>query len=445
MADFGMRLDTGFRPVTEFNRKFRERTEREGSSPFRISLARDNGCRETFSAEVLMEGVDDDLNLRFAERFVKSVLWTCGGFDLAISCDKTLFSRISAAYSHGGSRDFDVRFFENVYGLPFTVRRVERVPETVRKISGGRPSPGRNRIGLDCGGSDLKIAAVRDGEVLYSREIIWAPKENSDPSYHRKIVEDALSEAASRLPSVDFIGVSSAGIQIDNETRTASLFRKVPEERIAETVSMFRDAAERLGAPVRVCNDGDAAALAGAVSMGKTRLLGLAMGTSLAGGYIDADRGISGRLNELSFVPLDMNPDAPADDWSGDRGCGCGYLSQDGVIRLAETAGVDLSAGNTKAEKLKIVQALAERDDPRAADAFADMGVYLACAISHYRGFYDMENVFVLGRVSAGKGGEILAERARSLLSREKIPVRIFLPDERSRRVGQAVAAALYL
>ena len=39
-----------------------------------------------------------------------------------------------------------------------------------------------------------------------------------------------------------------------------------------------------------------------------------------------------GWLNELAFVPVDANPEAMRDEWSGDIGCGVKYFSQDGVM-----------------------------------------------------------------------------------------------------------------
>ena len=104
------------------------------------------------------------------------------------------------------------------------------------------------------------------------------------------------------------------------------------------------------------CNDGDVSALAGAMSLGENNVLGIAMGTSEAVGYVDEKGNITGWLNELAFVPVDVNPDAMEDEWSGDIGCGVKYFSQDGVIKLAPRAGINLSESLSPAEKLKEVQ-----------------------------------------------------------------------------------------
>jgi hypothetical protein len=72
--------------------------------------------------------------------------------------------------------------------------------------------------------------------------------------------------------------------------------------------------------------------------------------------------------------------------------------------------------------------------------------VYLGYGIPHYAEFYDFQHVLVLGRVMTGDGGNMIMSAASEVL-RQEFPelaerVRLHLPDEKSRRVGQAVAAA---
>ena len=151
-------------------------------------------------------------------------------------------------------------------------------------------------------------------------------------------------------------------------------------------------------------------------------------------------------LSELAFVPIDLNPDAMRDEWSGDCGCGVKYFSQDGVIKLAPEAGIELDPAATPAEKLKAVQELMAQGDPRPRKIYETLGVNFGYAIAYYAMFYDIRHVLVMGRVTSGKGGELLLEKAREVLAKEfpelaeKIALRI--PDEKSRRVGQSVAAA---
>ena len=248
---------------------------------------------------------------------------------------------------------------------------------------------------------------------------------------------------------MDAIGVSTAGVCIDNRVMVSSLFLKLSKEDFEKRgKSMYLDAARALGEgiPIEVCNDGDVTALAGAMDLGVGNVLGIAMGTSEAGGYVDASGSITGWLNELAFAPVDMNPDAMEDEWSGDRGCGVKYFSQDGVIKLAPAAGISLDESMTPAEKLKVVQNLMAAGDTRAREIYETIGVYFGYSVAWYARFYDIDHVLVMGRVTSGEGGVILLEKAREVLRQEfpELAEKIVLniPDENSRRVGQSIAAA---
>jgi predicted NBD/HSP70 family sugar kinase len=268
----------------------------------------------------------------------------------------------------------------------------------------------------------------------------------SDPDYHYDGIVAALKTAAAHMPRVDGIGVSSAGIYIDNLTRVASLFLKVPPDLFDQKVKdIYIRAAREFGdVPLEVCNDGDVTALAGAMSLDDDSVLGIAMGTSEAGGYVDAAGNITGWLNELAFVPVDANPLAMVDEWSGDIGCGVKYFSQDGVIKLAPRAGIDLSEADTPAGKLKIVQNLMAADDPRAIDIYQSLGSYLGHSLAYYDSLYAIKHVLLLGRVMSGRGGDLILAEAKRILAANYPEVKLIpsLPDEKFRRVGQSVAAA---
>ena len=196
--------------------------------------------------------------------------------------------------------------------------------------------------------------------------------------------------------------------------------------------------------PVVVANDGDVSALAGAMGLGENGIMGIAMGTSEAVGYVDAEGNICGWLNELAFAPVDGQPDAMADEWSGDIGCGVKYFSQDAVNKLAPRAGIYLEESEPPAKRLKAVQEMMAENDERAQAVYRSIGVYLGHTLGLYAQFYDIHRVQMMGRVMSGKGGDvILAEAARVM--DEEYPEAAFrpeAPDEMTRRVGQSAAAA---
>ena len=447
-------LDPAFMPMAVVFRDFEAAVAAEGGEKLSICLERNNGLVSVFTVDVFKDGTGhDEENHAFVERIVKTLLWARGGYKIIIAGSKLIADRIRADYAADGIRAFDQKFMSEVYEAPFEVIHVpfDKAPaanETAAPV--GRHLDGC-RIGFDAGGSDRKVSAVVEGEAVYSEEVIWFPKLQSDPQYHYDGIMEAMKTAASKMPRVDAIGVSTAGVVIGNRIMTSSLFLKVKNENpdAFEKVvkNIYTDIAKALGnVPIEVANDGDVTALAGAMDLNDTNVLGIAMGTSEAGGYVDGNGNITGWLNELAFVPADFNKDAMVDEWSGDYGCGVKYFSQDAVIKLAPAAGIALDENASPAEKLKVVQGLMAKGDERAAKIYQTIGAYFGYAVAYYALFYDIKHVLLMGRGSSGEGGSILYKNAERVL-REEFPalaekITIHLPDESSRRVGQSIAAA---
>lgn len=418
-----------------------------------LGIERNDSYTKTYKLRILETGIDDNFNYQLVSRLVKTLLWTYGGFKIIISGDKEIYEKIKADYQIGGKREFDVKFMENVYDTKFKVvyTSLENAPcDLESSVSIGRHLEGE-RIGFDAGGSDRKVSSVKNGKAVFSEEVVWSPKLNTDPKYHFDGIYEAFKTAASKLNHVDAIGVSTAGVVIENKLMSSSLFIKVNADDFNKYgKSVYLDATKKLSEelgyniPIEVANDGDVTALAGAINLNANSLLGIAMGTSEAGGFIDKNGNITGYLNELAFVPVDYNPKAMIDEWSGDYGCGVKYFSQDAVIKLARLAGISLTDSLSPAEKLKVVQELMEQDDERALKIYNNIGCYLGYTIAYYNEFYNLEHVLLMGRVTSGKGGEIIKDVAMKVLKEEfkDLNIKIHIPDEKSRRVGQSVAAA---
>ncbi len=423
--------------------------EKEAEKPITIAIERDKGKISVHHTKIRGTADSAEADYRYVERYVKFLLWSIGGFRIYLCGDSTLAKRLQKAYTLQGERAFDVQFMQDVYEVPFEV--VDCAPEDCPKANEASVSIGGHmegcRIGFDAGGSDRKVSAVIDGKTVYSEEVVWHPKTESDPQYHFDGIVAAFKTAASKMPRVDGIGVSSAGVFIGNSPMVSSLFIKVPREKRELVKTIYDRAALELGAvPIVVANDGDVTALAGAMGLETGSVMGMAMGTSEAVGYVDADGNVLGWLNELAFAPVDLYEGAMADEWSTDIGVGCKYFSQDAVIKLAPRAGIALDEALTPAEKLKAVQALVEAGDARAEKVYASIGSYLAHTLKLYTRFYDVHHMIVLGRVMSGVGGSIILDTCLRILA-EEYPelakkVRVMLPDEKTRRVGQSVAAA---
>nr|SIP63104.1 hypothetical protein [uncultured bacterium] len=443
-------LDPGFRPLEIETRAYEKDVAASGKGvDFGVLIVRNQGYCDHYQMKIFPDGADAR-TVPLLDRVIKTLLWARGGYRIVTFGSKEMHEHLLAAYRAGGERAFDADFMATVYERPFEVAQVKKMEDVlVTRSSAG--SVGRHlegcRIGFDAGGSDRKVSAVIDGEAVYSEEVVWFPKTTSDPQYHYDGILSAMKAAASHMPRVDAIGVSSAGVYIDNKVMVASLFLKLSKEDFEKRAkTMYIDVAKEIGAPLEVANDGDVTALAGAMELGVGNVLGIAMGTSEAGGYVDKDMNITGWLNELAFAPVDFNRDAMVDEWSGDWGCGVKYFSQDGVIKLAPAAGIALDDSLSPAEKLKVVQKEMAAGNPEAAKIYESIGVYFGYTLAWYCRFYTIDHVLIMGRVTSGEGGPILLKKAQEVLDTE-FPelakrMQLHIPDEASRRVGQSVAAA---
>jgi len=444
-------LDPDFRPISLGNRAYAQAAAQNADAqPWAVVLEHSAGQRSVFTTQVLPQHSDlAATTLTYAERLTKFLLWQIGGCKMTIAGPAEITAHLRQVYSPQGKRAFDAQLMERVYQQPLSIEAAafEDLPPALdSSVALGGHLEGC-RIGFDLGASDYKLAAVKDGEAVFSTEIPWDPKHEADPEFHYQKINDGLKLAAKHLPRVDAIGGSSAGIYIDNQVRVASLFRAVPEELFATQVRpLFQRLQREWQVPMVVVNDGDVTALAGAMSLKAHGVLGVAMGSSEAAGYLNREGRITGWLNELAFAPVDYNPAAPVDEWSGDRGCGAQYFSQQAVGRLVEPANIPLDPGLPLPERLKAVQSLMQNGDERARRIYETIGVYLGYALAQYATMYGFQHLLILGRVTSGLGGEIILQQARHVLEtefpEEAEALSLHLPDEKSKRVGQAVAAA---
>ena len=442
-------LDPGFRPAFLARRRLAEAARRSPSAvPVALAVEQPGGYVCVHEAWKFPEG--DPLvhvGLALCERLLKTMLWSRGGCRIWIDGPADLVAALRHHYAEDPIGKFDRAMMERVYLRPMEIVAAPRSafpPSRDETVALGGNLDGC-RIGFDLGASDRKAAAVVDGEVVFSEEIAWDPSHQADPRWHYDQVNDSIARAAAHLPRVDAIGGSAAGVYVDNEVRSASLFRAVPDADFGRARVVFHDLrAAWGGVPFEVANDGDVTALAGSMGAGVGGLIGIAMGSSEAAGYVTPDRSLTHWLNELAFTPIDYAPDAPADEWSGDRGCGVRYFSQQALPRLLPAAGIEVAEAMPLPERLVALQELMAAGDERAALVYETIGTHFGYALLDYSDFYDFEHVLLLGRVASGRGGARIHARAAEVLAAEgtRRPIRFHEVSERDKRHGQAVAAA---
>lgn len=444
-------LDPDFRPAVLAVRAFEGAAVATGKA-LEVGMAVEQADGSTFVFRRKFLPLDHPragANLYFLERLARFLLWSRGGWRLHLDAPASLVEALRRHYVDTDIGRFDADIMGvRVYEQPFTVQQASPLPaERAMTQALGRHWDGC-RIGFDLGGSDRKVSAVKDGEPVFTEEVVWDPIKQADPQYHFDGIMDSLKRAAAHLPRVDAIGGSAAGVYVNNRPKVASLYRAVPPELFQTRIkNLFFDLKAAWGGiPFEVSNDGEVTALAGSMSLGKNAVLGIAMGTSTAAGYVTPDGNITSWLNELAFVPVDYRPNGPRDEWSGDRGVGSQYFSQQAVGRLVSAAGIEAPADLPLPEKLKLVQKLMAQGDVRARRIYETLGTYLGYGLAHFASFYDCAHVLVLGRVMTGDGGAIILDGAREVFRKEfpELAARIefHTPDETSKRHGQAVAAA---
>ena len=388
-------------------------------------------------------------DFRLLERWLKFLLWSRGAHRIHFAGPKELCDALRRHYTDTLTGKFDAEIMAcRIYERPFEVilSTPERLPEAREQSAALGGHLNGCRIGFDLGASDRKVAAVIDGRAVFTEEVPWDPRPQSDPQWHFDQINDSLKRAAAHLPRVDAIGGSAAGVYVNNEVKVASLFRGVPDDLFAKRVKgLFGELKKAWNdIPFEVVNDGEVTALAGAMSLKANGVLGISMGSSQAAGYVTPDGQITSWLNELAFAPIDYNPNAPVDEWSGDYGCGVQYFSQQAVARLIPKAGLRIRSDWPLPEKLVEVQKAMAAGDERAGRIYETIGVCFGYAAAHYTNFYDFQHLLVLGRVTTGQGGVVIIREAQRVLREQfsDLKIAFHMPDEKEKRHGQAIAAA---
>merc|ERR1712226_1083632 len=326
------------------------------------------------------------------------------------------------------------------------------------------------RLAFDLGKSDIKTVAIKDGEVLDSKETEWDVT-NVDPQYHFDAIVAAMKGTIKNAKEKGFgtiqaVGGSATGtVSGESEATWCDIFPNVPPDVYKEkVVDIFKRIAKDVAGdvPLKVINDGEVTALAAVQKIKAGNVMGISMGSSEGGGYANKDGNLMGWINELCYIRLDLNPNAPIDPWTKGAHSGIShmYLGQRGATKLAAAGGIDgpeeymypnpamcTIKHENHAQCLKLIQKAMEDParEPQARLIYETVGVYLGYGLAQYCEFYKIEHVMILGRVCKGKGGDLMLEKANEVLSKEfpDLPAITFhTADDHFKAVGQCIAAA---
>mmetsp|Transcript_29261 Transcript_29261/g.67363 ORF Transcript_29261/g.67363 Transcript_29261/m.67363 type:complete len:492 (+) Transcript_29261:92-1567(+) len=463
-------LDAGFAPLILGKKKYLE-AAKDCTEKLTWALPRADGCG-AYTLPVFPEGSPNfEASVYLAGVLIQEMIWQRSASSLLLAGPAKICEALKAAYSVGGQYEFEVNSMPNVCGTPEAAFETKIVSES--EIPANKDSPqvcGKDakgsRIAFDLGKSDIKTVAVKDNEVLYSKETEWDVT-NPDPQYHYDAIVAAMKPAKDALPEIQAIGGSATGtVSANNEATWCDIFPNVPPDVYKEKVVdiFIRIAKEVAGkeVPLKVINDGEVTALAAVQKIKAGNVMGISMGSSEGGGYANADGNLMGWINEMCYIRLDLNPEAPTDPWTKGAHTGIShlYLGQRGATKLAAKGGVDVPANyvyphpdmctikhEDHAQCLKMIQkAMTDKDkEPQVRKIYETVGVYLGYALAQYTEFYKIDHVMILGRVSKGVGGDIMLETAKMVLETEfpEIPAITFhTADDHFKAVGQCIAAA---
>jgi len=462
-------LDPNFSPLVLAKKNYMKYVS--GSShKLDWALPRADGCAR-YTLPCFAENHEDvEASIYLAGVLIQEMIWQRSASCLMLSGPPKIVEAVKAAFSAGGQYEYEAKSMPMVCGTPdkpFEVKVVSKpeelpaakdTPQTCGKSANGC------RLAFDLGKSDIKTVAVKDGEVVYSKETEWDVT-NPDPDYHYKAIMDALKLAKETLPKVDAIGGSATGtVSGDNEATWCDIFPNVPPDVYkAKVVDIFKRMAKDLAGdvPLKVINDGEVTALAAVQKIGKGNILGISMGSSEGGGYANADGNLAGWINELCYIRLDLNPEAPTDPWTKGAHTGIShmYLGQRGATKLAHKV-VEVPDNykyphpdmctikhEDHAQCLKLIQkGMADpAQEPKVRKLYETVGVYLGYGLAQYSEFYKIDHVMILGRVSKGKGGDLVLDTAKKVLAAE-FPefshIQFHTADDHFKAVGQCIAAA---
>mmetsp|Transcript_114400 Transcript_114400/g.318199 ORF Transcript_114400/g.318199 Transcript_114400/m.318199 type:complete len:488 (+) Transcript_114400:3-1466(+) len=463
-------LDPGFRPVILGKKAYLE-AAKDCTEKVTWALIRSDGVGR-YTLPVFDE---KDKNYKasgyLACVLIQEMIWQRSASGMKLFGPARICKAIKAAFSIGGAYEFEAKSMPHVCGTPDAPFEVEIV-KTLEELPEGKDTPqvcGKDasgcRLAFDLGKSDIKTVAVKDNEVLYSKETEWDVTAE-DPEYHYNAIMDAMKLAKEALPKVDAIGGSATGtISPDNEATWCDIFPNVkPDVYKEKVVDIFKRIAKDLAGdvPLKVINDGEVTALAAVQKIKHGNVMGISMGSSEGAGYANKDGNLMGWISELCYVKLDLNPKAPTDPWSkgSHRGLSHLYLGQRGATKLSAKGGVDVP-DNYKfphpdmctikhehhAQCLKMIQkAMADPEkEAEVRKIYETCGVYLGYALAQYSEFYSIDHVMILGRVSKGAGGDIMLETAKKVL-KEEFPqyahIEFHTADDHFKGVGQCIAAA---
>ena len=109
-------LDPQFRPMSVVLDEYSKAVaEADKKATLTVGVERNKGYVSTFSLDIFADGTGhDEENYAVAERIIKTMLWTRGGWKVIVHGSKYIGEKLASDYCVGGAHEFDANFMTRV-------------------------------------------------------------------------------------------------------------------------------------------------------------------------------------------------------------------------------------------------------------------------------------------------------------------------------------------
>ncbi len=267
-------------------------------------------------------------------------------------------------------------------------------------------------LGVDIGGTNIKIAAVSAGGRVRARGLIETTASEGPAAAFRRIHAAARTLAATT--GVSAVGIGCAGL-VDADR---GVLRTSPNLPAWNGAHIGRHAKRYFAVPVVLENDATAAAFGESFVRGPRgrNLVAITLGTGVGGGIVvdgSVVRGVSGFGGEIGHMTVD--PDGPRCR-CGSRGCLEAYAGSYGIVAAARRAAKARRRRHMPPADARAVIEGARRGDAVCRDAVRDAGEHLGIAIASLLDVLNPSVVVVGGGIAAAF--DILGPHVRRAVAR---------------------------
>lgn len=286
----------------------------------------------------------------------------------------------------------------------------------------------KNRIGIDVGGTNVKIALVDDkGNILYSNSVPTRAEMGYEYTVNniKQAIKDLMAET--KASNIEGIGFDFPG-QIDYKNGIVRLAPNIPGWVNIPIVQIIED---EFKIPTRIDNDVHCAAL-GELNFGAGKgcenFICMTVGTGIGSGIVingKLVRGASNAAGELGHIKLQMH-DGPLCG-CGDYGCMEAFASGPSIVAMAKE--YLLSGKSTRFQEMAnggeitpyIVAQAALEGDPVAKRIFTKMGEYIGFGLASVVNLLNPERIIIGGGVA--DAGDILLDPIRETIKKRAMVV----------------------